>query len=115
MTSPTRQHHQAGHDDAHGDHAHAHRHGSDASDESRMGWAAVIIGTFMIVEIIGGLISGSLALLADAGHMVSDTAALGIGWLAIRTAKKPADKNRTYGYQRVEVLAAFVNGCALFA
>lgn len=69
----------------------------------------------MVVEIVGGLVSGSLALLADAGHMVSDTAALGFAWTAIHFGRRPATTRLSYGYRRLEVLAAFVNGCALFA
>ena len=68
----------------------------------------------MGIEVGGGLIAGSLALLADAGHMVSDAAALGMSWTAIRVGKRPADASRSYGYRRLEVLVAFVNGCALF-
>ena len=68
----------------------------------------------MLIEVAGGLIAGSLALLADGGHMVSDAAALGMSWLAIRVGKTPADETRSYGYQRLEVLAAFLNGCTLF-
>jgi cobalt-zinc-cadmium efflux system protein len=68
----------------------------------------------MIVEVAGGLLSGSLALLADAGHMVSDAAALGMSWLALRIGRRPADAERSYGYRRLEVLVAFLNGCVLF-
>lgn len=69
----------------------------------------------MVAEIIGGLISGSLALIADAGHMATDTAALGLAWLAFRLSQRPADTSRSYGYHRGEVLAAFVNGIAMLA
>src|SRR5260370_41959537 len=69
----------------------------------------------MVVEVGGGLMSGSLALLADAGHMVSDAAALGMSWAELRLGKRAADTERTYGYKRLEVLVAFVNGCTLFA
>jgi len=65
------------------------------------------------VEFAGGLIAGSLALLADAGHMLTDTAALALAWAAMRIASRPADVRRTFGYQRLRVLATFVNGCAL--
>lgn len=99
--------------DHHG-HSHAHSHVAGSTNERRIGTAFLIIGTFMIVEIAGGLIAGSLALLADGGHMVSDTVALGMSWIAIRVGKRPADQDRSYGYQRIEVLAAFVNGCTLF-
>lgn len=67
----------------------------------------------MAVEFVGGLIAGSLALLADAGHMLTDAAALALAWAAVLIAKRPADARRTFGYQRLRVLAAFVNGCAL--
>ncbi|HKE94037.1 MAG TPA: cation diffusion facilitator family transporter, partial [Povalibacter sp.] len=75
--------------------------------------ALVITGLFMLVEFAGGLIAGSLALLADAGHMLTDTAALGLAWAAVRIASRPADLRRTFGYQRLRVLATFINGCAL--
>ena len=76
-------------------HDHGHSHGAPISDERRIAWAFVIILSFMFVEVAGGLISGSLALLADAGHMVSDAAALGISWIAIRIARRPADEARS--------------------
>lgn len=75
----------------------------------------MITGTFMAVEVVGGLISGSLALLADAGHMLTDTAALALAWIAARLAQRPASPRRSYGYHRAQVLAAFVNALALFA
>ena len=98
------------------DHHHGHDHGRPANvtNEGRIGIAFVIIFLFMLIEVAGGLIAGSLALLADGGHMVSDAAALGMSWLAIRVGKTPADETRSYGYQRLEVLAAFLNGCSLF-
>jgi cobalt-zinc-cadmium efflux system protein len=69
----------------------------------------------MIAEVVGGLLSGSLALLADAGHMLTDFAALSLAWLGFRLARRPADWRRTYGFDRFSVLVAFVNGIALFA
>lgn len=78
-----------------------------------LGFALVLTAAFMVVEFAGGLIAGSLALLADAGHMLTDAAALGVAWAAILIAKRPADLRRTFGYQRLRVLATFVNGCAL--
>ncbi len=92
----------------------AHPHHEHAADTRRLGWALAITGTFMAVEVAGGLISGSLALLADAGHMLTDTAALGLAWLAARLTQRPADARRSYGYHRAQVLAAFVNALALF-
>ena len=73
----------------------------------------VLTGGFMVVEVAGGLLAGSLALLADAGHMLTDFAALGLAWLAFRFGRAPADSRRSYGYSRLQVLAAFVNGVAL--
>jgi cobalt-zinc-cadmium efflux system protein len=64
----------------------------------------------MLAEVVGGLMSGSLALLADAGHMLTDTVSLFLAWLAARLSRKPADALRSYGYQRVQILAAFMNG-----
>jgi cobalt-zinc-cadmium efflux system protein len=68
-----------------------------------------------VVEAIGGVISGSLALLADAGHMLMDFAGLAMAWLAFRFSRWPADRRRTYGFERLQVLVAFANGLALFA
>jgi cobalt-zinc-cadmium efflux system protein len=98
---------------AHHDHDHSHRHHAHASADA-VGWAAILTGGFMLAEIAGGLISGSLALLADAGHMATDFASLVLAWLAFRLARRPADARRTYGFDRLSVLAAFVNGTALF-
>ncbi len=82
------------------------------TDEKRLRWALLLTSTFMVVEFLGGVISGSLALLADAGHMLADTSALTLAWLAARASGKPADKLRSYGYHRLQILAAFVNGIA---
>ena len=102
--------------DHHGGHRHhhGHSHGAAVTDERRIGWAFIIIFIFMLIEVVGGLMAHSLALLADAGHMVSDAAALGMSWAALRLGKRAADAERTYGYKRLEVLVAFVNGCTLF-
>lgn len=64
----------------------------------------------MVAEVIGGLLSGSLALLADAGHMLTDTASLTLAWCAARASRRPADALRSYGYHRMQILAAFLNG-----
>ena len=107
-----------GHDHAHGhshDHGgHGHSHTNDAS-EKRIGIAALLTGGFMFAELIGGVISGSLALLADAGHMLTDFASLALAWYGFRLARRPADWKRTYGYDRFSILIAFANGLALFA
>jgi cobalt-zinc-cadmium efflux system protein len=98
----------AGH--SHGFAGHAH-----GASETRIALAAVLTGLFMVAEVVGGLVSGSLALLADAGHMLTDFTALSLGWLAFRLARRPHDARRTYGYSRFQVLVAFMNGVALFA
>lgn len=79
-------------------------------------WMAFgLTGSFMVAEVIGGLITGSLALISDAAHMLTDTAALGIALFATRMARRPRDVRRTYGYGRVEILAAAFNASMLFA
>ena len=85
------------------------------SKERAIGLAALLTGTFMFAEVVGGIVSGSLALLADAGHMLTDFASLLLAWFAFRLARRPADWQRTYGFDRFSVLAAFVNGLSLFA
>jgi cobalt-zinc-cadmium efflux system protein len=75
--------------------------------------ALVLTGSFMVVEVIGGILSGSLALLADAGHMLTDTMALALAAVAFHVSKRPADGRRTFGYQRFQIIAAFVNGLSL--
>jgi cobalt-zinc-cadmium efflux system protein len=110
--------HDHGHDhdhDHHGSgHGHAHAHG-DRSNAARVGLAALLTGGFMTVEVVGGVISGSLALLADAGHMLSDFASLMLAWVGFRIARRPADNRRTFGFARFSILAAFTNGLALAA
>jgi cobalt-zinc-cadmium efflux system protein len=100
----------------HGDHGYAHGHGhGHAANERSVGVAALLTGGFMVAEIVGGLYAGSLALLADAGHMLTDFASLALAWLGFRLMRQPADWRRTYGFDRFAVLVAFVNGIALFA
>lgn len=108
---PLMAHSHAPHDHRHGHDHHGHDHG--ALNQSRLGWAAVLTGSFMLAEAAGGIISGSLALLADAGHMLTDFAALSLAWFAARTARRPADWRRTYGFDRFAVVVAFVNGLSL--
>lgn len=74
----------------------------------------VITALFMVVEAVAGWISGALALVADAGHMLTDVGALGLSLFTALLARRPADPRRTYGYLRWEILAALVNGAALF-
>ena len=75
--------------------------------------ALTLTGTFMVVEVVGGILAGSLALLADAGHMLTDTMALALAAVAFHVGRRPADARRTFGYQRFQILAAFVNGLSL--
>jgi cobalt-zinc-cadmium efflux system protein len=80
---------------------------------ARLMWVLAITAVFMVAEAIGGVLSGSLALLADAGHMLTDVAALGLSVFAIRLSRRPPSTKRTFGYVRLEILAALVNGAAL--
>jgi len=96
---------------------HAHGHGHDHaphSSERRLFWALVLTVVYMLVQTAGGLLSGSLALLADSGHMLADAGALALAWFAARLARKPSDSLRSYGYHRFQILAAYTNGVALF-
>jgi cobalt-zinc-cadmium efflux system protein len=105
------------HDHGHGhDHGH-HHHGPSASKSNRKRLLLVLVlaGGYMIAEIIGGVLSNSLALLADAGHMFSDVASLALSCFAIWLADRPAGTQRTYGFYRAEILAAFINGATLVA
>jgi cobalt-zinc-cadmium efflux system protein len=105
----------------HGSHSHNHSHAGHghgnvhANNERRMGLAALLTGAFMFAELAGGVAAGSLALLADAGHMLTDFASLSLAWFGFRLSRRPADWMRTYGFDRFQVLVAFANGLALFA
>ena len=85
-----------------------------ALQQSRLRWVLALTGTFMVVEAVGGWLSGSLALLADAGHMLTDVGALALSLVSAWVAQRPANDTKTYGYLRWEILAALVNGAALF-
>jgi cobalt-zinc-cadmium efflux system protein len=102
------------HDDEH-DAEHSHAHKANDKNLRRVMVALVLTGAFMIVEVVGGIISGSLALLADAGHMLTDTMALALAAMAFHVSKRRPDGNLTFGYQRFQILAAFVNGLSLLA
>lgn len=96
------------------DHGHDHDHGPEGiSNERRVSIAMWLTGGFMLVEAAGGWYSGSLALIADAGHMLTDTGALALAWAAVRFTRRPADEARSFGYHRAEILAAFLNGVVL--
>lgn len=95
-----------GHDHAH----HNHTHGANIKT---LTIAFFIITSFMIVEVIGGFLTNSLALLSDAGHMLSDAISLGVGVLAFKLGEKTANYSKTFGYKRFEILAAVFNGVTL--
>ena len=116
-----------GHDHGHHDHGH-HDHGQGSHDHDHghhdhyreVGRRRLIIvlamtSVFMVVEFVGGWLANSLALMADAGHMLNDVAALALTWFALWISRRPATPARTYGYLRMEILAALVNGAALIA
>jgi cobalt-zinc-cadmium efflux system protein len=98
-----------------GDHAHAHAHAPAAAGPARLAWTLGLVVAFAVAEVAGGLVSGSLALLADAGHMASDAAALGLTLFAMHIAQRAPSPTRTFGYQRAEILAALANGATLVA
>ncbi len=107
----------AHHDHAH-DEGHDHKHAHSVAELRRTPFRRLIIAFsitagFMVVEAVVGFLSGSLALLADAGHMLADAAALALAMIAQRIASQQRTRARTYGYRRAEVLAAFANGVAL--
>src|SRR5690606_26250496 len=103
----------AGHGHAHGGHSHGGSYG--AKHRKRLALTFGLVTIYMVAEVIGGLLTNSLALLADAGHMLSDAAALALSLFAIWIAQKPATPKHTYGYYRTEILAALVNGATLVA
>ena len=95
--------------------AHTHSHapsGSDAAARQALTRALILTGAFALVEAAGGWLAGSLALLSDAGHMFTDTAALGLALFAQWIARRPPSRRASYGYARAEVLAAFIVGNA---
>jgi cobalt-zinc-cadmium efflux system protein len=95
---------------------HDHPHHADTADARRR--LALVLGltaVFMVAEVVGGLLADSLALLADAGHMLSDSLSLGLALVAAWAARRPATSQRTFGYKRAEILAALFNGVALVA
>ncbi|WP_286229649.1 cation diffusion facilitator family transporter [Neobacillus mesonae] len=102
-----------GHHHGHG-HGHGHSHGhSHTSNKKALFSAFLLIAAFMVVEVIGGFLTNSLALLSDAGHMLSDAAALGLSFYAIKLGEKAVSQEKTYGYKRFEIIAAALNGLTL--
>jgi cobalt-zinc-cadmium efflux system protein len=108
------------HSHPHDDHAHGHGHTPDGAyghahgDSVRRLWIALVLtSVFLVAEVVGGFLSNSLALLADAGHMLTDVAALALSLFVAWFSRRPETDKRTYGYLRLEILAAFINGAAL--
>ena len=97
------------------DHDHRHGHGQRAGSRRRLALTLLLAAGYMVAEVVGGLLTNSLALLADAGHMLSDVAALGLSLFAVWIAERPPTPKRTYGYYRAEILAALANGATLIA
>ncbi|MBI4503786.1 MAG: cation transporter [Gemmatimonadetes bacterium] len=93
----------------------SHRSPTSHEDERRLRRVLLLTAIVMVAEAVGGWFANSLALLADAGHMLADAAAMGLAIFAVWVGRRPATDRKTYGYQRVEVLAALVNGGTLFA
>jgi cobalt-zinc-cadmium efflux system protein len=105
----------AGHHHHHGHpHGQGHAHGA-ARNRQRLTWTLALAAVYMVAELVGGLMANSLALLADAGHMLSDVGALALALFAMWMARKPATPRRTFGYLRTEILAALFNAATLIA
>jgi cobalt-zinc-cadmium efflux system protein len=121
MADVTKDH--AGRHHHHGDHGHVHGHAeshhhaahrpSEAGSAKRLGVSLAVASLIMVAEALGGWLSGSLALISDAGHMLTDVAALGLALLAVLFGARPADLKRTFGFRRLEVLAAQFNVATL--
>ncbi|MCM2505706.1 cation diffusion facilitator family transporter [Aureimonas altamirensis] len=106
MSEPVEHRHEAGD-------GHDHTQVVTADNERRIRFVLIFTASYAVIQAIGGWISGSLALIADSGHMISDAAALLLALIAYRMARRPANFSRTYGYHRVRVLAALANGASL--
>jgi cobalt-zinc-cadmium efflux system protein len=104
--------HSHAHGHAHG-HGHARHHVAESRRSRRLAIVLAMSATYMVAEAVGGWMTNSLALLSDAGHMLTDVAAIGLSLAALWFGSRPAPAEKTYGYYRVEILAAFVNGVTL--
>lgn len=92
-----------------------HEHGAKSTSARALLLTLGLTASYTVAEVIGGLLTGSLALLADAGHMLSDTGSLAVALGAIWLAKRPATPARSFGFKRAEILAALFNGVTLVA
>src|SRR6202035_1387091 len=98
---------------SHHDHDHGHAHSHPTLKPAVLGWAMLATLILVTAEVVGGFLGRSVALLNDAVHNLSDVPALGISWLAMHWAQRPADSEKTYGYHRAGTLAAFTNAIVL--
>jgi cobalt-zinc-cadmium efflux system protein len=94
---------------------HEHTHGARTSNARALGLTLALTGAYTVAEVIGGLLTGSLALLADAGHMLSDSGSIALALFAIWLGRRPATAKRSFGFKRAEILAALFNGVTLVA
>lgn len=111
-------HDHSSHGHSHGAHDHGpHSHAPTVTNRNErvVLTGLLLTASFMVVEVIGGLMSGSLALIADAGHMLTDAAALALAWLGFRIGRRVSNARKTFGYMRFEVLAGLINAITLFA
>lgn len=124
MSDSHTHHHNHQHDDSHNhqhshnnkkNHQHDHDHSHIPSNKKVLIISFILISGFMLVEFFGGIITNSLALLSDAGHMLSDAVALGVALLAVYMSQKAITERNSFGYQRFEILAAALNGITLIA
>lgn len=92
---------------------HSHSHTAAGRNKRRLALVLGLTSAYLLAEVVGGLVTGSLALLADAGHMLTDVAGLAFALMAIRFAEQPATPERTYGFYRIEILAALANAVVL--
>src|SRR5690242_2001666 len=99
------------HDHAHGSHSHGHEHA--AASTRALAWSLGLTAVILVAEGLGGWLSNSLALLADAGHVLTDAGALGLSLFVAWLARQPGSAAKTYGYLRWEILAALINGATL--
>lgn len=103
------------HDHDHDNPGHSNHSHTGSSNQRRLAIALALTASYLVAEVVGGLITNSLALLADAGHMLTDVASLALSLFAVWLTNQPAPPQRTYGYYRAEILAALANGAALLA
>ncbi len=105
--------HDHSHGHSHPSHDHLHVVASRGDERRRLGFAIVFTLTILVVEVVGGIMSGSLALLSDAGHMLVDALSLALSYVALRIGERPTTDRFTYGFRRIEILAALLNGVTL--